>query len=57
MISQKPHVSIIITNYNYSKFICRCIESCLDQNYDFDFEVIFVDDGSTDDSLQIANLY
>ena len=57
MISQKPHVSIIITNYNYAKFICRCIESCLGQNYDFDFEVIFVDDGSTDDSLKIANLY
>ena len=57
MIPQKPHVSIIITNYNYAKFICKCIESCLGQNYDFDFEVIFVDDGSTDDSLQIANLY
>ena len=54
---QMPQVSLIITNYNYGKFLSRCIESCLNQNYSDDFEVILVDDGSTDDSLKIAYMY
>ncbi len=50
-------ISIIITNFNYGKFIDRCIRSCMNQNYGYslknlnkDFEVIVVDDCSTDDS-------
>ena len=51
------NVSLIITNYNYSKFLSRCIDSCLNQSYENDFEVIFVDDGSTDESLKVASFY
>ena len=40
--------SIIVTAYNYEKYINECIDSCLNQIEIEDFEVIVVDDGSTD---------
>tara|TARA_Y100000310_G_scaffold344427_1_gene457129 strand:+ start:3953 stop:4570 length:618 start_codon:yes stop_codon:yes gene_type:complete len=40
-----PDVSIIITNYNYEKFIARCVRSCLSQK-NVNAEVIVVDDFS-----------
>lgn len=46
-------VSLITGCYNGEKFITRCFESILRQTYP-DVEVIFVDDGSTDNSLQLA---
>lgn len=48
-LSNSPLVSIIVTNYNYSKYIQRCIRSCIDQKY-VSHEVVVVDDCSTDDS-------
>ena len=51
-------VSIIITNYNYSKYLHRCIRSCLKQSLDDNkFEIILVDDNSTDNSIEIAMDY
>tara|TARA_B100000941_G_C28461218_1_gene530852 strand:+ start:374 stop:991 length:618 start_codon:yes stop_codon:yes gene_type:complete len=46
-----PDISIIITNYNYERYIARCLRSCLNQKNVF-YEVIVVDDCSTDRSLQ-----
>jgi glycosyltransferase involved in cell wall biosynthesis len=40
-------VSIIINNYNYERFLAEAIDSALNQTYP-DFEVIVVNDGSTD---------
>ena len=49
-------VSIIVTNYNYSKYLARCIRSCMSQVMDRkDYEVIVVDDASTDKSIEILN--
>lgn len=46
-------VSIIITSYNYEKYILEAIRSCLNQNVYEDYEVIVVDDGSGDGTLNI----
>lgn len=49
-------VSLITGCYNGEKFISRCFDSILSQTYQ-NLEVIFVDDGSTDNSLEIAKSY
>ena len=49
---KKPAISIIIPVYNASNHIDRCIESFNQQSFT-DFELILVDDCSTDDSLAI----
>ncbi|MDD4273743.1 MAG: glycosyltransferase [Desulfobacter postgatei] len=51
------NVSIIITTYNYEKYIDECITSCLDQNSISEYEIILVDDGSIDDTVSIARKY
>ena len=52
-------VSIIITNYNYGKYLHRCIRSCLNQKLNpNEFEVILVDDFSNKDNIDhIVNEY
>ena len=50
--------SIIITNYNYGKYIGECLRSCLYQSLEKKlFEVIVVDDCSSDNSLKIIQEY
>ena len=49
-------VSVIVTNYNYGKYLRRCIKSLLNQNFD-SYEIIIVDDNSTDDSKNILLEY
>src|SRR5581483_5739386 len=49
---QRPLVSVLITNYNYGAFVARAIRSVLDQTYGH-FELVIVDDGSTDNSIEI----
>jgi len=46
-----PFFSIICGVYNRENMIGRCIQSCLDQSFT-DFEIVVVDDGSTDNSLK-----
>jgi len=54
---QETHkVSIVIPNYNYGRFIQEAVDTCLDQDYPPD-EIIIVDDGSTDDSLEVLKKY
>jgi glycosyltransferase involved in cell wall biosynthesis len=45
-------VSIVITNFNYARFLRASVESALSQDYP-DVEVIVVDDGSTDESAAL----
>jgi glycosyltransferase involved in cell wall biosynthesis len=45
-------ISIVITNFNYLRYLPRAIESALSQNTDAVVEVIVVDDGSSDGSVE-----
>lgn len=49
-------ISIIVPLYNKQRYVQRCIESILSQTYK-DFEVLVINDGSTDDSLSIVNSF
>jgi len=55
-ILDNPLVSVVIGNYNYGKFLRQSIESVLHQTYQ-NFELIVVDDGSTDNSREIIQSY
>ena len=50
-------VSIIIPVYNGSLLIERCLNSVFNQKGDFDLELIVVDDGSTDNTLELVENY
>ncbi len=56
MNSQQPLVSIISPTYNHEKFIADSIESVLAQTYT-NWEMIIIDDGSTDKTFDIALEY
>lgn len=47
-------VSVIITCYNYKNYVRECVESVLNQTYK-NYEIIFVDDGSRDGSLEVVS--
>jgi GT2 family glycosyltransferase len=49
----KPTVSVIVLNWNGKRFLERCLDSLLNQDYP-NFEVLLVDNGSTDNSLEFV---
>ena len=49
-----PTISIIVPIYNASKYIKKCIQSIVKQTYQ-NFELLLINDGSTDNSLNICN--
>ncbi len=49
-------ICVIVTSYNYEQFIGRALESLVNQTYK-DFDVIIIDDGSKDNSLNIIKNY
>ena len=53
---KKPLISVIIPVYNVEKYISECLESILNQTYK-NIEIICVNDGSTDNSLEIIKQF
>jgi glycosyltransferase involved in cell wall biosynthesis len=51
-----PRVSVVIPTYNRGELLCETIDSVLAQTY-HDFEIIVVDDGSTDNTAQLLSRY
>lgn len=49
-------ISVIVPIYNVQKYLSKCIKSILSQDYT-DFELILVNDNSTDNSLEICNKF
>ncbi len=56
MSQEKPQVSIIVPVYNAEKYIGRCVESILGQEFR-DFELILINDGSRDGSKEILDAF
>ena len=56
MKKKKPEISVIVCVYNTEKLLQRCLDSILQQSM-ADFEVLVVDDGSTDGSGDICDCY
>ena len=54
--SSMPSISVIIPSYNYESYMYEAIKSVLLQSLK-DFELIIVDDGSTDDSMAVARSF
>ena len=56
MNSNNPLISVVIPTYNCSQFIISAIHSVLDQSYE-NYEIIIVDDGSTDNTKEVLKPY
>ena len=55
-MDRQPLISIIVPVYNVEKYVGKCIDSILNQSYK-NLEVILVDDGSTDGSENVCDVY
>ena len=51
-----PILSVVVPIYNVEKYLSKCIDSILKQTYE-NFEILLIDDGSTDSSSVIAQKY
>lgn len=49
-------ITVILTSYNYAKYLGKAIDSVINQSYS-DWQLIIIDDGSKDSSIDIINNY
>lgn len=53
-MGKRPEISVIVPVYNVSRYLSRCIESLRSQTFQ-SFELLLIDDGSTDGSAALAD--
>ena len=56
MNNKSPLVTVYIPSYNYGRFLSEAVESVLRQTFD-SWELLLIDEGSTDNSAEIMSLY
>ena len=54
---KNPLVSVVCTSFNKEKWIAQAIESFLVQETSFEFEILIIDDASTDTSPEIIRKF
>lgn len=57
MKDRHPYISIIIRTFNEEKFLAECLSKVKKQDYDGEIEIIIVDSGSSDRTLEIAHRF
>ena len=55
-MKNRPKISVVMSCYNNEEYVAEAIDSVLSQTYK-DFELVLIDDGSTDNSLRILKKY
>jgi glycosyltransferase involved in cell wall biosynthesis len=51
-------ISVIVTNFNYDRYLARCLRSLVAQSLSSsNYEIVLVDDASTDNSLEVASTF
>lgn len=56
-IVSTPNVTVVIRALNEAEFLPECLSSVLDQDYDGQIEIVLVDSGSTDRTVEIGEYY
>lgn len=56
MMPSNPKISIILPTYNRAEYLIKAVDSCRDQTFT-DFELIIIDDFSSDETLSVAKNY
>ena len=55
-MNKEPLLSVVVPVYNTEKYLCKCLDSIINQTYK-NLEIVLVDDGSTDGSEVICDRY
>ena len=55
-MDESPGVSVLVTAYNREAYLAACLESILQSTWE-DFEIVVVDDGSSDSSVAIGTSF
>ena len=53
----EPEATFVVLCYNLGRYVGECVDSILGQEGSFDFEVVVVDDASSDDSAAVLRRY